>query len=61
MDKVNEIAKKFLDFILNNTFHDFCRQVEGVLIEIALLVILAIGLLRILRDLLRDDSKRESN
>jgi hypothetical protein len=58
MVKVVEFAKTILDFTPNIDFHTFCRQIEGILLEITLLLILVVGLLRILRALINDERHR---
>jgi hypothetical protein len=57
--KIAEIVKAIVDFVLSEDFHIFCRQLEGILIEVTLLVILMMGLLHILRSLLQDESDRK--
>jgi hypothetical protein len=48
------IVDTFKDFLLDSNFHDICRRVEGILIEVAILAALVIGLWRIIRALIRD-------
>jgi hypothetical protein len=55
MESIIEILKPIGDFILRSDIEELCRKAHRILIEVALVVVLALGLWHILRALMNNE------